>query len=126
MATDPYFIDHRARVRAVQREMANQGVDVYLGSRLRTISWVADAFFPWRTYIVIPAEGLPTAFTFVIDAARAADDSWLGPEHVLGYGPMGGQDQISLLANAIRPSLTGGKGVIGIESGMGTYLPEGT
>jgi len=125
MATDPYFIDHPARVRAIQGEMVRQGVDVYLGSRLRTISWVADAFFPWRTYMVIPRDGLPTVFTFVIDAARAADDSWLGTEHVLGYGPMGGQDQITLLANEIHRSLPGGKGVIGIESGMGTYLPEG-
>jgi Xaa-Pro aminopeptidase len=105
--------------------MTRLGVDIYLGSRLRTISWVADAFFPWRTYIVIPRDGLPTVFTFVIDAARAADDSWLGAEHVLGYGPMGGQDQITLLANEIRRFLPGGKGVIGIESGMGTYLPEG-
>jgi len=125
MVTDPYFIDHPTRVRAIQTEMARAGINVYLGTRLRTISWVADAFFPWRTYIVIPAEGLPTAFTFVIDAARAADDSWLGPEHVLGYGPMGGQDQITLLANEIRRSLPDGKGIIGIESGMGTYLPEG-
>ena len=38
---------------------------------------------------------------------------------------MGDQDQITLLANSIGSHLKGGKGVVGIESGMATYLPEG-
>jgi Xaa-Pro aminopeptidase len=105
--------------------MARRGVDVYLGSRLRTLSWTLDAFLPWRSYVVIPAEGLPTAFTFVIDAARVADETWLDEDHVLGFAPMGGQDQITLLAEAIGAGLKHGKGVVGIESGMSNYLPEG-
>ena len=123
--TDPYYIDSPRRVRDIQAEMGRRGIDVYLGSRLRTMSWTLDAFCPWRSYIVIPPEGLPTATTFVIDAARVADDSWLDEEHILGYGPMGGQDQISVLTDLIEPHLKGGKGVVGIETGMGTYLPEG-
>jgi Xaa-Pro aminopeptidase len=105
--------------------MGEQGVDVYLGSRLRTLSWTLDAFCPWRSFVVIPPQGLPTAITFVIDGARVADESWLDEDHVWGYGPMGGQDQISLLVDLITPHLKGGKGVVGIESGMATYLPEG-
>jgi Xaa-Pro aminopeptidase len=123
--SDPYFIDFPQRVRDLQAAMAARGIDVYLGSRLRTLSWTVDAFCPWRSYIVVPPEGLPTAVTFVIDAARVADDSWLDEEHVLGYGPMGGQDQVSVLCDLIRPHLKGRKGTVGIESGMGTYLPEG-
>jgi Xaa-Pro aminopeptidase len=124
-ARDPYFIDFAQRVRDIQAGMQREGIDVYLGSRLRTLSWITDVFFPWRSYIVIPVEGASTVFTFLIDAARAADDCWLEPDQILGYGPMGGQDQISLLSNTIRQSLKSGKGVVGIESGMGTYLPEG-
>jgi Xaa-Pro aminopeptidase len=122
---DPYFIDFPQRTKDVQAAMGDQGVDVYLGSRLRTLSWTLDAFCPWRSYIVIPPQGLPTAITFVIDAARVADDSWLDEDHVWGYGPMGGQDQISLLSDLITPHLKGGKGTVGVESGMATYLPEG-
>lgn len=124
-SSDPYYIDFPKRIKDIQEEMGKQGIDVYLGSRLRTMSWTLDAFCPWRSYIVIPAEGLPTAITFVIDAARVADDSWLDEEHVLGYGPMGGQDQISLLSSLLEPHLKSNGGVIGIESGMATYLPEG-
>ena len=122
---DPYFIDNPKRVKAVQKEMAKKGIDVYLGSRLRTMSWILDAFCPWRTYVVIPPEGLPTAVTFVIDAARVADESWLDQDHIIGYGPMGGQDQVALLSMLIKPYLKAGKGVVGMETGMGNYLPEG-
>jgi Xaa-Pro aminopeptidase len=124
-SNDPYFIDSPQRVRDIQVAMGERGIDVYLGSRLRTLSWVLDAFCPWRSYVVIPPEGLPTAFTFLIDAARVADESWLDEEHILGYGPMGGQDQIAVLSNLIRQHIQNGKGVVGIETGMATYLPEG-
>lgn len=122
---DPYYIDHPARIRAIQKEMAKDGIDVYLGSRLRTMSWTTDAFMPWRSYIVIPPDGLPTVFTFVIDAARAADDSWLDSDHVLGFAPMGGQDQITAISDLIKKYLKGKKGVVGVEAGMSNYLPEG-
>ncbi|NTV81794.1 MAG: aminopeptidase P family protein, partial [Candidatus Aminicenantes bacterium] len=36
----PYFVDFPGRVRALQEEMARAGIDVYLGSRLRTLSWL--------------------------------------------------------------------------------------
>ncbi len=123
--TDPYFIDFPKRIKSIQEMMQGQGIDVYLGSRLRTISWTVDVFCPWRSYIVIPKKGLPTAFTFLIDAARIGHDSWLDEEHVLGYGPVGGQDQISILSNKILEYLDKGKGKVGIESGMSNYLPEG-
>src|SRR5512137_2675916 len=125
MTSDPYFIDFPGRIRAIQAQMAKDGVDVYLGSRLRTLSWTTDAFCPWRSYIVIPPEGLPTVFTFVIDAARIADESWLDFDHVLGYAPMGGQDQITAVSDLVKKYLKGGKGVVGVEAGMSNYLPEG-
>jgi Xaa-Pro aminopeptidase len=122
---DPYFIDFPKRIRDIQSEMSRRGVDVYLGSRLRTLSWTLDAFLPWRSYVVIPPAGLPTAFTFVIDAARVADESWLDADHVLGFAPMGGQDQLTLVSECVNGYLQNGKGMVGIESGMSNYLPEG-
>lgn len=122
---DPYFIDFPARIQRIQAAMAERGVDVYLGSRLRTLSWTLDAFCPWRSYIVIPAEGSPTAFTFVIDASRVGDETWLGPDRVLGYAPMGGQDQVTAISDLVLQNLPTGRGVVGIESGMAPYLPEG-
>jgi Xaa-Pro aminopeptidase len=121
----PYYIDFPGRVRALQAEMARTGIDVYLGSRLRTMSWLLDAFCPWRSFVVVPAEGPPAAFTFVIDAARVADETWLPEDRVYGFAPMGGQDQIELIADFIKDLLQGRPGRVGIESGMSNYLPEG-
>lgn len=123
--TDPYFIDFEKRIKDVQAEMQKQNIDVYLGSRLRTLSWTTDAFCPWRSYVVIPSEGLPYVFTFVIDAARVADDSWLDEDNVFGFAPMGGQDQIEQISEFIKELMKSGKGRVGIESGMSNYLPEG-
>jgi len=122
---DPYFIDFPGRIASLQKAMAGQGLDVYLGSRLRTLSWTLDAFCPWRSFVVVPPEGMPTAFTFVIDAARVGDDSWLDEDHVRGFAPMGGQDQIEQISDFIRDLLPAGRGRVGIESGMSNYLPEG-
>jgi Xaa-Pro aminopeptidase len=122
---DPYFIDFPERIRSIQAEMAKENIDIYLGSRLRTLSWTIDAFCPWRSFVVIPAQGMPSAFIFVIDASRVADDSWLDSDHVYGFAPMGGQDQIELISDFIKDLLSGAKGRIGIESGMSNYLPEG-
>jgi Xaa-Pro aminopeptidase len=122
---DPYFIDFPKRIRDIQAAMARESIDVYLGSRLRTLSWTLDAFCPWRSFVVIPAEGPPAAFTFVIDAARLADETWLAEDRVFGFAPMGGQDQIELITDFIRDLLPGRRGRLGIESGMSNYLPEG-
>ena len=121
----PYFIDSPGRVRALQAAMAEAGVDVYLGSRLRTLSWLLDTFCPWRSFVVVPAEGPPAAFTFVIDAARVADETWLAEDRVFGFAPMGGQDQIELIADFVKDALKGKKGRVGVENGMSNYLPEG-
>lgn len=122
---DPYYIDNRGRVKQIQSKMAQAGIDVYLGSRIRTISWITDAFCPWRSYIVIPAEGDPTLFTFVIDAIRLADETWLDENHVRAYAPMGGMDQISALSEFVIDELGITKGRIGYEDGMATYTAEG-
>jgi Xaa-Pro aminopeptidase len=122
---DPYFIDFPARIRAIQAEMQREDLDVYLGSRLRTLSWTIDAFCPWRTFVVIPREGLPVVFTFAIDAARVGDDSWLDAERVRGFAPLDGMDQIDQISECMREMLDGRSGKLGIEDGMSNYLPEG-
>ena len=67
-ANDPYFVDFPARIKAIQAAMQSENLDVYLGSCLRSLSCTLDAFCPLRSFVAIPSEGLPTAFTFVIEA----------------------------------------------------------
>jgi Xaa-Pro aminopeptidase len=123
---DPYFVDCPKRVARIQEEMAKEGLDLYLGTRLRTISWVSDVFNPQRCFVVIPAKGTPTLFTFVIDAARVAEESWLGEDNVLGYAPVGGMDQITQISTFIREEVGVTKGRIGVEIGMCQIPTDGT
>lgn len=123
--TDKYYIDNPGRVKAIQAEMHKRGIDVYLGSRIRTMSFIMDAFCPWRSYIIIPSEGLPTFFTFIIDAARVADETWLDRDHMSAYGPLPGIDQVPAITNFIKINLGLKKGRIGYEDGVSTYTAEG-
>ena len=122
---NPYFIDTRERVRNVQAEMQKAGIDAYLGSRPRTLSWIADAFVPWRSYVLIPAEGMPFLFTFFIDAARITSETWLDADHVLGYLGLPGMEPIPNIATVIKDQLEVTRGRIGYEDGISVYTPEG-
>lgn len=122
---DIYAVDIERRLRDIQEPMRERGLDVYLASRIRTMSFVLDAFVPWRSFMVIPAEGLPTVFTFVIDSARLLSDTWLDEDHVRGYFGAGGADQIETIKYYIEDELGLTKGRLGYETGMATYTAEG-
>lgn len=124
--TDGRFaVDVQKRIEDVQAGMGERGIDVYLGSRVRTMSFIADAFVPWRSYIVIPAGGLPTIFTFVIDADRLLSETWMDEDHVRAYLGAGGADQIEVISCFIDEELGIRKGRLGYETGMATYTAEG-
>lgn len=123
--SNPYFIDSAQRVRDVQAEMHRAGIDVYLGSRPRTISFIADAFVPWRGFVVIPPEGMPVLFTFFIDCARISSETWLDADHVRGYVGLPGMEPIPNIAAVIADLLKGKRGRIAFEDGISVYTPEG-
>jgi Xaa-Pro aminopeptidase len=122
---DRYAVDVEKRVKDIQALMHERDIDVYLGSRIRTMSFITDAFVPWRTFIVIPSEGLPTVFTFVIDSDRLLSETWLDEDHVRGYFGAGGADQIEAIQYFIEDELGIRKGRLGYETGMSTYTAEG-
>ncbi len=123
-STNPYFIDSWQRTRDLQAEMQKKGIDVYLGTRPRTLTWIADAFIPWRTYMVVPAEGMPTLFTFFIDCARIGSETWIDEEHIIGYFGGEGLTPIPNIAKLIRETNKGSVR-IGFEDGISVYTPEG-
>lgn len=122
---DPYAVDIDGRISDIQALMRERDIDVYLGSRIRTMSFIVDTFVPWRSYIVIPAEGLPTLFTFVIDADRILSETWMDEDHVRAYFGAGGADQIEIIRYFIDEELEIRKGRLGYETGMSTYTAEG-
>lgn len=126
--TDPndrFFVDCPQRVRDVQAAMHAAGIDAYIGSRPRTLSWLLDAFIPWRSYVLVPAEGLPTLFTFLVDGARIASETWLDVDRIVAYAGLPGMEPIANVAKSIRQALGGRAGRVAYEDGISVYTPEG-
>jgi len=123
--SDPFFVDCPERVKALQAEMQAAGIDAYLGSRPRTLSWLLDAFIPWRSYVLVPAEGMPTLFTFLVDGSRVASETWLDIDHVVGYAGLPGMEPIANVAKTVRQGLGGRTGRVAYEDGISVFTPEG-
>ena len=115
-------IKHEARLNRIREALKEKQIDCLVGTRLKTITHTSGAFVPWRSVVVIPAEGEPRLITLMLDAERVKDDSWLSI--VLPYGPMPGIGYVESIVNQIA-DLGLENGTIGVESGSCSYLPEG-
>ncbi len=116
------YINFPRRISLFQEKLQEAGVDVLVGTKLKTITHLSGGFVPWRSCIVIPARGEPQLITSALDAARLADETWL--DNVVGFGGLPGLDFMDMIANRIR-ELGLERSVIGIESGTSNYLPDG-
>ena len=112
-------IDFRKRLARVQDALKQDGIDVLAGTRLKTITHVCGAFCPWRSAVVVPAEGEIQLVPPTLDATRLLQESWL--DNVVGYS------HVTMMETVIRRILELGleKGTIGFETGSSSYLAEG-
>lgn len=113
-------INFQKRLAAFQAELRRQDVDVLVGTRLKTITHMSGAFVPWRSAVVVPADGEIQLITIGMDALRILDEGWLA--NVAGYGR---HSLIEMVIQRIR-DLGLQQGRIGVEDGYSCYLPEGT
>lgn len=116
------YINFPRRIKQIQEELVKRGIDVLVGTRLKTITHWSGGFVPWRSAIIIPAKGEPTLITPLLDFMRLKEESWI--EDVTGYGALPGIDFFDMIKMKIEPFAKEG-GTIGIEDGTTNYLPEG-
>jgi Xaa-Pro aminopeptidase len=112
-------IDFRKRLEKMQEAVKKKSLDLLVGTRLKTVTHACGAFCPWRSAVVIPAEGDIQLICPSMDANRLRQESWL--DEVEGYG------RYSLMKLVIMKieELGLSKGKIGYEDGSSLYLPEG-
>ena len=115
-------IDFRSRIARFQDELKKAGIDVLVGTKLKTITHLSGGFVPWRSCVVVPGDGEVQLITSLLDAGRLKEESWL--DYVVGYGALPGMDFLDMIASRIEELGFSG-GVIGVESGTSNYLPEG-
>lgn len=116
------YINFPRRIARFQEEMKEAGVDVLVGTKLKTITHLSGGFVPWRSCIVVPAEGELQLITPVLDSSRLQDETWL--DSVAGYGALPGLQFIDMIVLRINELGLAG-GTIGVESGTSNYLPDG-
>lgn len=112
-------INFPKRLAKMQEAVKNSDIDVLVGTRLKTITHACGAFCPWRSAVIIPANGEIQLIPPSMDAERLRQESWL--ENVQGYGRLTLTQTIVECLKEL--GLSGGR--IGYESGSSVYLPEG-
>lgn len=116
------YINFPARISRFQQVLADAAIDVLVGTKLKTITHLSGGFVPWRSCVVVPAQGQIQLITSLLDAGRLKDESFL--ENVIGYGGLPGLDFLDMISLRIN-ELGLAQGTIGIESGTSNYLPDG-
>ncbi len=117
------YIDYASRIRKIQEEMNSRGIDLFLGTRGKSLTYIGGAFIPWRSVALVTKEGDVGLNTLLMDAERIKDDSWLG-DRVTGCAPLPGLELWDITINQIRA-----KGyehaTIGIEIGHSPRMIAG-
>ena len=112
-------IDYQKRLEKIREEMAAEGIDVFIGTRMVSVTYVADAFVPWRSAVVVSRDGYAGLVTMLIDNARMHSESWL--DDITPYAPIPGLDLMDVVVSQIRQN-GWEKAVIGVELG---HSPRG-
>jgi Xaa-Pro aminopeptidase len=112
-------IDFGKRLAGMQAAVKKENIDVWIGTRLKTIAHACGAFCPWRSAVVIPAEGGILLIPPSMDAERLRQEGWL--ENVQGYGR---RTLMQTIIGYLKSNGLGGSR-IGYESGSSVYLAEG-
>ncbi|MCP3857327.1 MAG: aminopeptidase P family protein [Actinomycetia bacterium] len=112
-------MDPSARLGGMKAAVGEAGLDALIGTRLKTVTHACGAFCPWRSAVIVPAEGDVILVCPSMDSVRLGQEGWL--DRVVGYSrqPM----MATVAAQITELGLTGGR--LGIEDGSSVYLPEG-
>jgi Xaa-Pro dipeptidase len=115
-------LDKAARFARIRAQMAEQDLDVLIGTRSGTVNYIAGAYLPWRSLVVFSRDGHEAVFTFLLDVARIKHESWL--HDVVSYVPRPGSDLWELAFEYIRKN-GWAESTLGIELGHSIRTNQG-
>jgi len=114
--------DYRKRVDKVCEMMKSEGIDVFLGTRGKSITYLAGAYAPWRSVVIVDKDGFVSLHTCFLDSERVKDESWL--DNVIGCVPLPGYDMWEMTVNWIKKNGYE-NATIGIELGQSARIMSG-
>ncbi|NPU84256.1 MAG: aminopeptidase P family protein [Syntrophaceae bacterium] len=113
------YIDYPKRITKIQEEMKKSDLDLFVGMRTVSLSYVSGAFVPWRSAVIVSKDGNAGLVSMLLDCERLKNESWLGS--ISSYAPLPGMDLMDLVIHFIRQN-GAEKGRIGVELG---HSPRG-
>lgn len=113
------YIDYAKRIKKIQEEMRKSNLDIYVGTRMVSISYVAGAFVPWRSAVIVSKDGYVGLISMLLDNERLKNESWLS--NIMPYAPLPGMDLMDLVIHTVKQN-GAEKGRIGVELG---HSPRG-
>ncbi|UCD57489.1 MAG: aminopeptidase P family protein [Candidatus Hydrogenedentota bacterium] len=118
------YIDYPGRMERIRKAMAEEGIDILLATREKSVCYISGAFVPWRSYALAASDGRIEVNTLLMDFERVKADSWLG-DKVVGSGPV--MPGFSLMEQAIARIKDWGYAEkrIGLELGDSPRLAAG-
>jgi len=83
-------VDWKGHVKKYQIAMEKLNLDFCILTRVKSITYLAGCFVPWKSYIFLPKEGAgdPILYTVLLDTERVKAEGHL--EDVQGWGPLKG------------------------------------
>jgi Xaa-Pro aminopeptidase len=116
------YIDYGRRVDKVTQALEDRGIDLFLGTRGKSVNYIGGAFIPWRSVVVISKEGSVGLNTLLMDAERIKVDSWL--DNITACAPLPGLELWDITVQQIRELGFAGA-TIGVELGHSPRMIEG-
>jgi len=118
------YIDYPGRMERIRKAMAEDGVDILLATREKSVCYISGAFVPWRSYALVASDGRIEVNTLLMDFERVKEESWLN-EEVVGSGPV--MPGFSLMEQAITRIKDWGYAdkTVGLELGDSPRLAAG-
>ena len=118
------YIDYPGRMERIRKAMAEDGIDILLATREKSVCYISGAFVPWRSYALVASDGRIEVNTLLMDFERVKEESWLN-EEVVGSGPV--MPGFSLMEQAITRIKDWGYAdkTVGLELGDSPRLAAG-
>jgi len=113
------YIDYSQRIKKIQEQMKKSDLDLFVGTRTVSLSYVAGAFVPWRSAVIITKDGQAGLISMLLDCERLKNESWL--DAITPYAPLPGMDLLDLIVHFVKQNKAE-KARIGVELG---HSPRG-
>jgi Xaa-Pro aminopeptidase len=93
-------IDYQKRLTKIKEEMRSTGIDLFIGTRGKSLTYIGGAFIPWRSVALVSKDGYVGLNTLLMDSERVKDDSWL--DNVTGCAPLPGVELWEVTVRQIK------------------------